>query len=160
MAPSYRRVPPAIRPDPGEQEEREIGRLRFRIVSFFDVSQTDAIGETQLSPSRVHLSGDPGLAPEEAAKIYYDVALHLAAHVECRMERETIAESVVCVVLGRYGIQTPDYDFSYLASWSDLATIAGPDAGYSGDRHSADRIQRRRKRLAALSAGSLGRSPD
>jgi hypothetical protein len=123
MAPTYRRVPPATRPELGEHEEREIGRLRFRIVSVFDVSQTDAVGETQRSPSRVHLPSDPDVAPAEASKIYYDVALHLAAHIECRLDRETIAESVACIVLGRYGIQAPSYSFSYLARWPDVATF-------------------------------------
>jgi hypothetical protein len=123
MAPTYRRVPPATRPEPGEHEEREIGRLRFRIVSVFDVSQTDAVGEAHPSSLRVHLPGDLDLAPAEAAKICYDVALHLAAHVECRMERKTIAESVACIVLGRFDIQAPDYSFRCLARWSDLATF-------------------------------------
>lgn len=43
LAPTYRRVPPAIHNETGEFEEREIRRLRFRIVSVFDVSQTDRV---------------------------------------------------------------------------------------------------------------------
>jgi hypothetical protein len=123
MAPTYRRVPPATRPELGEHEEREIGRLRFRIVSVFDVSQTDAIDDTPPSSPVVHLPHDPGLTPAEAAKFCYQVALNCAAHIDCRMERETISESVACIVLGRYGIQTPDYSFSYLTRWPDLSTF-------------------------------------
>jgi N-terminal domain of anti-restriction factor ArdC len=123
MAPTYRRAPPAIGPELGDSESREIGRLRFRIVSVFDVSQTDAIDDTPPSSPVVHLPHDPGLTPAEAAKFCYQVALNCAAHIDCRMERETISESGACIVLGRYGIQTPDYSFSYLTRWPDLSTF-------------------------------------
>jgi hypothetical protein len=170
MAPTYRRTPPTTGPELGDSESREIGRLRFRIVFVFDVSQTDATSEVPPSSPVVHLPSDdgsrlwqrleamaraeglavdgtpgrdgtetrdgsrdevgrqvlidPGLARAEAAKtLCYHVALHCAAHIDCRMERETIAESVACIVLGRFGIKATDYSFRYLARWSDLATF-------------------------------------
>jgi antirestriction protein ArdC len=67
---------------------------------------------------------DPDLEPRMAAKtLCHEIAHHFAEHIDNRQEHETIAESVAYIVLGHFGIDSSNYSFGYLASWSDAATF-------------------------------------
>jgi hypothetical protein len=67
---------------------------------------------------------DPDLEPVMAAKtLCHEIAHHYAEHIDTRQEHETIAESVAYIVLGHFAIDSGDYSFGYLASWSDLRTF-------------------------------------
>jgi N-terminal domain of anti-restriction factor ArdC len=163
----YRRTVTVTNGETGESEDQEIGQLRFRAVSVFDVSQTDgadlpeppvsllqghderglhadlaAIATAEgltldLDPAHSDRGAngyydrqrrviwlDPTLSPVMAAKtLCHKLAHHFAEHVDSREEHETIAESVAYIVLGHVGIDTGDYSFGYLASWTDAATF-------------------------------------
>ena len=110
--------------------------MRFRIVTVFDISQTE--GKELPSIGVSELSGDIAQFEELAnaitsvspVPILYETMLHEISHATLHRRkkneppskdqhtREVEAESVAYVVCQHFGIDTSDYSFGYVAGWS------------------------------------------
>lgn len=144
------------------KEQRQINYTSFRVISVFDISQTEGkplpelIEELQKKtanyPLLINIIRSTAPVPirfdswDEEAKGYYDLkkkeiviktgmsesqtlktAIHEMAHsllhAEMKTEKspatmEVEAESIAFIVCDHFGVDTSDYSFGYLASWS------------------------------------------
>lgn len=91
-----------------------------------------------------------GLAPAHACKTMVHEAAHSILHRDIEVYREhrgdceLEAESVAFVVLSHFGIDSGDYSFGYVASWSD-----GTDEAIKSLKSSAQKIQATAKAIIA-----------
>ena len=94
---------------------------------------------------RVHVHNSPAQRLKTLAHELAHALLH--EHVGERALAELEAESTAYVVCRRFGLDTGDYSFGYVATWA-----GGGAQAIAGIKRSCDRIQR----AAGLIVGALG----
>ena len=114
-------------------ERVPIDAKRFRVVSVYDISQTEG---DELPTIAAELNGSriivrPGMSEAQTLKTMVHEIAHAKLHsqiqgdgflgdtpLEVRRTREVEAESVAYVVCQHLGVDTSDYSFGYIADWS------------------------------------------
>ena len=124
---SYRILAPVTRKvkvEGADSEDTEMRMVGFRVVTVFDVSQTDGEPLPDVGPRLLTGDGDAGLDGAQLVKTTIHELAHVLmhaddGHIDCRGRVEVEAESVAYVVCAAAGLDTSAYSVAYVAGWAE-----------------------------------------